>query len=409
MTAGLAVTVLAGTAATAAAQGPADEKEALDAAVSAYQRVYPKISPDAARRGAEQQDVRKSLYDELVGKDGSTFGGAWFDPPTGVLHIAATDDATAKRAQELGRAKGLNVAPHLVKRNFDQLVKLAEAVQSPDTELGKAARGNVGLEVESNLVVAAVPASQVDALARSAPEGVRVVADPGEKDEADAGCTSRFACDYTIRSGVAIWRGSKGNNVCSAGFTARNSYNTRFTYTAGHCSSGNGVTWGTGNESIGPMHASMNWWFVDAAIIRVTNPWFTGDHGGEIYREASVGRSANVNGAAPTLSYIWEGDVTCLSANITQANGPNFCGVVTSNMDWGKRGLVRVSGLDACPGDSGGGWYWLTSTGRRIAYGMHSRSHEGCHGNDGGSRSWFSALPVAKAFVAPTLNVEIRP
>jgi streptogrisin C len=70
--------------------------------------------------------------------------------------------------------------------------------------------------------------------------------------------------------------------------------------------------------------------------------------------------------------------------------------------------MVRVDGLDACPGDSGGGWYWLTSTGRRYAYGIHSRSDTGCHGSGGGSHSWFSALPTVKSTFTPTLNVETR-
>jgi streptogrisin C len=101
--------------------------------------------------------------------------------------------------------------------------------------------------------------------------------------------------------------------------------------------------------------------------------------------------------------------VTCLSANFTQPNGFNFCGVIGSTMDSSVRGMVRVNGLDACPGDSGGGWYWLTNSGRRWAYGLHSRSDEGCHGSQGGSRSWFSALPLVKAFFTPGLNVETRP
>jgi streptogrisin C len=409
-TAGLAVAMLASTAATAAAaDGSADEKAPLDAAISAYQRAYPRISLDAAQRAAEQQDARKALYDELLGKDGATFGGAWFDAPSGVLHIAMTTDDAARHAAELGKQEGIVVEPQLVKRSYDDLLKLSEAVSSPDSELGKAARGNVGIDPETNAVVASVPATQVESLAKSAPDGVQVVADPGIKTEADAGCTSRFACDWTIRSGAAIWRTSRGNNVCSAGFTARDASNTRYTYTAGHCSNGNGVTWGTGGQTIGPMQASMNWWAIDASIIRVTNSWFTFDRGGELYRESSPGRSAAVNGVAPTLSYIWRGDVVCLSGNFTQPNGPNFCGIVGSNMDAGVRGMVRVDGFDACGGDSGAGWYWLTPSGRRIAYGMHSRSDVGCHGSNGGSHSWFSALPMIKAFFTPGLNVELRP
>src|SRR4051794_17979354 len=407
-TAGLAAAMLASSAAAAAAaDGPADEKAPLDAVVSAYQRAYPRISLEMAQRGAEQQDARKALYEQLIGKDGASFGGAWYDAPAGILHIATTDPALARSAQEMGKAQGLAVTPLLVKRSFDELTRLAASVR--DSELGKVAQGNIGVDPESNQVIVAVPASQLDAMARQAPDGVKLVAAPGVKTEEDAGCTSRFACDWTIRGGAGIWRGSAGNNVCSVGFTARNSSNTRFTYTAGHCSNGNGVIWGTGGQTIGPMSSSLNASFLDASVIQVTNGWFTGDRGGELYRETSPGRSAAVNGVAPTLSFIWTGDVTCLSANFTQANGPNFCGVIGSVMDWSVRGMTRVDGLDACPGDSGGGWYWLTSSGRRIASGIHRRSDNGCHGSSGGFPPWFTALPLVKTFLTPSLNVEVRP
>jgi streptogrisin C len=82
--------------------------------------------------------------------------------------------------------------------------------------------------------------------------------------------------------------------------------------------------------------------------------------------------------------------------------------VIGTNSDPNKRGLVRVNGFDACGGDSGGGWYWLTSSGNRIAYGLHSRSSTGCHGSEGGSKSWFTALPVAKFWMPFMGNVETR-
>jgi streptogrisin C len=406
-TAGMAVALLASTAGSAvAADGTADQKDPLDAAISAYQRVYPRISLDAATRAASQQDERKSLY-EAIGTDKS-FGGAYFDPPTGILHIAATDPAMGERAVELGKRQGLEVEPQLVKRSYEELQGIANSLRSGETALGKATRGNIGISVQANQVIAAVPASQVETLAKSAPDGVQVVADPGVKTEEDA-CTSRAFCDTTIHAGNMLWRSFAGNNVCSVGFTARDASNQRFTYTAGHCSNGNGVAWGTGTRSIGPMQASVNFSFLDASIIRVANPWFAFDTGGEIYNEFFPNRTVNVNGVAPNLGFIWVGDVTCLSANFTQPNGFNFCGVIGSTMDFSVRGMVRVNGLDACPGDSGGGWYWLTNSGRRWAYGLHSRSDEGCHGSAGGSHSWFSALPLVKAFFTPGLNVETRP
>jgi streptogrisin C len=147
---------------------------------------------------------------------------------------------------------------------------------------------------------------------------------------------------------------------------------------------------------------------IDAAAISITNSWFTGDIGGEIYHHGASGKSVPVKGVAPTLSYIWAGETVCLAANFTQPSGHSFCGVIGSNSDPLVRGMARVNGLDACGGDSGGAWYWLTSTGRRIAYGLHSRSNTGCHGSAGGNTSWFSPLPTIKTFFTPSLNVETR-
>ena len=81
-----------------------------------------------------------------------------------------------------------------------------------------------------------------------------------------------------------------------------------------------------------------------------------------------------------------------------------------TNSDAGVRGMARVDGLDACGGDSGGGWYWLSSSGNRYAYGIHSRSDGGCHGDAGGTRSWYTPVASAKANANfSAINIETRP
>jgi streptogrisin C len=405
------VTALAGATGAAADQkaplgGPkkAPEGSPVAAAAKAYRTAYPTMTQAAAERAARQQETRKTLHARITqGDRASTFAGAWFDAPNGTVHIAATNTAARTYAAKAGKALGLKVTTHSATRSFAQLESAATALRTSRTGLGRAAHGQVGIDVRTNSIVAAVPKASLTTLRRSSAPGVRLVAQSTDKVEADYGCTSRAACDYTIRAGSMLWRGSQGNNVCSVGFTGRQTNNQRWVYTAGHCSNGNNVTWGTGTAYIGPMYASVDVGAYDASIIRVTNPWFAYDQGGEIYQ------SVYANGVAPTLSYIWAGDTVCLSANYTNPTGPNFCGVVGTNSDPAVRGMVRVNGLDACGGDSGGGWYWLTSTGRRIAYGLHSRSDAGCHGDAGGSRSWFSPLPTVKAGWTPWLNVETRP
>ena len=381
----------------------ADSEIALDEQIAAYQRVYPGLSDEQARSAAEGQDERKAVYEELSGNRGRDFGGAWFEPTTGVLHVAVTNRAAARRAEAASLDQAIQVETHLVRRPVAELERRADAVRKGDDDLAEAARGQVGYDVRSNSVIVAVPADQRASLEeRGVPDGITLVDDINVVTEEDYGCTSRTACDWTIRAGSVLWRGWAGNNVCSVGFTGRDAYNQRYTLTAGHCSNGNGVTWGTGTAAIGPMYASVDSGAYDAAIIQVTNPWFASDTGGEIYQTMSV------NYVAPTLSYIWAGETVCLSANYTNPTGGNHCGVIGTNSDWWVRGMARVDGLDACGGDSGGGWYWLGSATYRVAYGLHSRSDEGCHGSNGGSHSWFSPLPTIKAGWAPWLNVETR-
>jgi streptogrisin C len=401
---------LAGATGAAAQKAPlggaskAPEGSPVAAAAKAYRTAYPKMSQAAAERSARQQETRKALQGRITaGTGASTFAGAWYDAPTNTTHIAATTAAARAYAVGAGRSLGLTVTTHPATRSFAQLEAAATTLRSAKSGIGKVAAGNVGIDVRTNSVVAAVPSAQLGTLRRSSASGLRLVAKPASKVVQDYGCTSRSACDYTVRAGSMLWRQYAGNNVCSVGFTGRQTNNQRWVYTAGHCSNGNGVTWGTGTASIGPMYASVQSGPYDASIIQVTNPWFAYDQGGEIYQ------SVYVNGVAPTLSYIWAGDTVCLSANYTNPTGANYCGVVGTNSDSAVLGMVRVNGLDACGGDSGGGWYWLTSAGKRIAYGLHSRSDNGCHGDAGGSHSWFSPLPTIKSGWTPWLNVETRP
>jgi streptogrisin C len=358
-------------------------------------------------------DARRAVYDAAAA-DPSTFGGAWFDPVTGAVNVAATTAAAVERIAAYGRRYAVAVNPVRVKHSADALEAQAAALRAGKDELGKASDGNVGVDVKTNQVVVAVPQDRKAGLASKAAAGnARLVTAKAAEPVPDAGCTTRSDCDWTIRAGSIMWRGTTTSNTpwCSVGFTARNASNTRFVLTAGHCTTGIGVNWGIGGQNIGPMGASVDSGVVDTSAIQVTNSWFTGDTGGEIYISGAVsGGTADVKGVAPTVGYEVAGETVCLSANFTApATFGNSCGVLGTNSDAGVRGMARVDGLDACGGDSGGGWYWLSSSGNRYAYGIHSRSDNGCHGDAGGTHSWFGAIATAKSGFQPTLNVETRP
>ena len=404
--AGIAAASFGTTAASAADRGD----NPFEAAVEAYKSAYPQLSDTRARAAAAGSDARRTVYDAAAA-DAATFGGAWYDAETDTVHIAATTDAAAARSAALGKQYGVAVKPYKVANSAAALEAEAARLRAGKDELGKAAKGQVGIDVQTNEVVVAVAKERKAELAAKNPNA-KVVADPHIKADPDAGCTARNACDWTLRAGSVMWRGTIASNTpwCSIGFTARNSSNTRFAYTAGHCTTGNGINWGAAAQNIGPMSSSLDSGAVDAAVIQVTNSWFTGDTGGEIYVNAGTSGWSPVKGVAPTVSYMVAGETVCLSANFTQptVNG-NSCGILGTNSDAGVRGMARVDGLDACGGDSGGGWYWLSSSGNRYAYGIHSRSDGGCHGDAGGTRSWYTAIATAKSSFQPTLNVEIRP
>ncbi len=411
--AAVAGTVVIGLGASAPGASAADQGNAFEANVAAYKAAYPKLSDARARAAAAGADARRAVYDAAAA-DSATFGGAWFDPVTGTVNVAGTTDAAVSRAAALGRQHGVAVKAVKVRRSAAALEADAAELRAGKDELGRAAAGNVGIDVTTNEVVVALPSDRKAALAsKAAARGTKVVtASKQQQAQLDAGCTSRLACDWTLRAGSIMWYGTTTSNQtwCSIGFTARNSSNTRYVYTAGHCSTGNGVNWGIGAQNIGPLTSSMDSGAIDAAVIQVTNSWFTGDTGGEIYISGSIDGWAPVKGVAPSVTYMVAGETVCLSANYTQPTvWGNSCGVLGTNSDAGQRGMARVDGLDACGGDSGGGWYWASSSGNRYAYGIHSRSDFGCHGDGGGTRSWYTPIALAKSGFQPTLNVEIRP
>src|SRR6185295_19384317 len=86
-------------AATATAGDRGDNP--LEAATEAYRAAYPQLPPARARAAAAQSAARRAVY--AAAARTATFGGAWFDPLTGVVHVAETTAAAAQRADALGR------------------------------------------------------------------------------------------------------------------------------------------------------------------------------------------------------------------------------------------------------------------------------------------------------------------
>ena len=348
-----------------------DGASPLKAAADGYRAAYPQLTSAEAATAAAEQPARKALYASVPL---SQYGGAWYDAPSNTVHINATTQAAADAAEARGRELDLDVVAKVVPRTFADLQSQADALRSGSP--------NVGIDVKTNRVVTAAP----------------------NTDVVEDACTARNACDTSVRAGIRVWRGAQGTNICSVGFTGRDfSTNYRWMILAGHCSNGALVTWGTWNGTIGPMIASINSGAVDAAAVWINDPAYSGQAGGQIYRDVAFGGTVRVDAAADLLTDMTVGDTVCLSANTTDLNGPNLCGVLGSISDPAVRGMARIDGMDACGGDSGGGWYGLSGS-TRTAYGIHSRSNSTCHA--AGGDSWFTPWASVKSNLLPNVDIE---
>lgn len=388
--------VPAGGPAAAAETGPAmdTDQDPIATAVQAYRRVYPQMSVNAARLAAAQQGLRKELHDRLV-REPSTYGGSYFDAPSGVAHVTLT---TAAAAERYGRELGLTVRAHVVARSFVELWGLAESLRAGTGELGAVAKGQVGVDVAGNKVTVALTDQQKAGLSPGAvPPWAKIVPASTLQTELDV-CTNRATCDTDLRAGISITRSGVG---CSLGFMARST--VRWALTAGHCADPAGTsTWSTNGSQIGSLSTvnALDAGAVDAGAIQVTDPTYAADTVGRIYLSSTSW--VGVDGWADTMSAITAGAVVCISARYqAPATFGNPCAVVTNPSDPTNRGLVRYEGYDPCGGDSGGGvyWYYTTSppdvtpvTKARYAFGLHSRSTTGCNVT-ASPVAWFSALP----------------
>src|SRR5690606_30746637 len=210
----------------------------------------------------------------------------------------------------------------------------------------QAAGDQIGLDLRTNQVVVAVPATALPQLSRAhLPPAVRLETAAAPAVEPDV-CHSRRDCDDSLRAGLVLRR--DGATFCSAGFTATDSKGYHWLLTAGHCA-GLGQTWSTGTTQqtvIGPMTDAIDSGPVDAGAIDLTGYL---DRRGRIYTQNGAGRWMKVDGAVRRMADIWDGETLCLSARYADHTAQtNPRGVINAVSDPQVRGMVKVQGYDAC-------------------------------------------------------------
>lgn len=402
--AGLGVTLVAATpvVAGAAAPYPADFQPVVDA----FRQAYPGVGDAEAARRIDGQADRVRLLERLSRDFPDTFGGSWYDGATGIQHLQATTTAAASTFTAIATGAGVQVRVHPVSFSYRQLrheYTLANAGTHP--VLGATAANYSGIDVVANRVVVELPAADADraraALAAGA-SAIEVLARGGVEAVEDA-CHDRRNCGTPMRGGIILWRGGYSSPNCSLGFTASAADGSHWAVTAGHCGAV-GMQWGHGERPIGPMRQVRNSGSVDVGRIRIDSSYWKTSTWGWLYNANDLDAPVHVDYALTSEATIQVGETVCLSAWHSTAS--LSCGTIAIVNDSGTRGMVRVRGFDACPGDSGGGWYMRSSTGQRWAYGIHSRSNEGCHVS--GGNSWFSSVPDINAYWDSVSSANIR-
>ena len=396
--AALAAAALSASTATAAqawAAGPADDGVPLQTAADTYREAFPRMTAAQAATAAGQAVDRKALIDTLIEEDGLHYAGGWYDPPSNVLHLALTSPAAAADAEALAgdlevqttSCRAASISSSARRTAAPRRRRARRRVQGPGRPRRQDQPRRRGGARRS--------AARSQPAAKAA--GVTLIADPHLPVEADAVRRAQRLRRLDRRR-----RDDRGRRGLLDRLHGQDPFTLgRFVYTAGHCSTGIGVNWSTGAQVIGPLLGALDLNDIDASVIQVTNALYTGQPGGRLYN------TDDVDAVAPSLASMTIGDVVCNAANYQDPTGLRFCGLLGSTSDPAVRGMARVDAEDACSGDSGGTWYQLAGN-TRTGYGIHSRSNSGCHGDAGGTASWFSALPTVKAGFAPGYNVETR-
>jgi streptogrisin C len=379
----------------------------IGAMINAYLRDDPGLTYEQAERAVLGQESRIRFLERLQAENPGGFGGSWYEPKTNTQHVNTVGAAAASQTEAVGAELGLTLVVHPVDHSLGTLEAIAAEINAGrHPTLGAAGVDRARPDPVNSQVTVGLPA---DELARF-PAGqtlawpiVLQAAEP-KPSPVPSVCTDRLHCGRPLRSGIVLWASGRGNQ-CSLGFTARATDGSRWAVTAGHCGANNGgqgVIWGHGEQYIGPIRHGRNSGNIDVARILVQNPYWT--TGGWFFNAYDPNTPVPVDYAIAERGTIQKGDAVCLSAWHSRI-GEN-CAMIY--LEYGDRGMPQVN-YGSCPGDSGGGWYHITASGYRIAYGIHhgGSTTPNCSGTEGGD-SIFTAIPDLNAWWDDTTTALLR-
>lgn len=296
-----------------------------------------------------------------------------------------------------------------VKRSYRELESTRQQVEH--LLAGRATRYGLSVHVRSNAVLLEIErGSDVLASLVSPFSDVIIKVSDDLPQGQQTACSSRYDCGVPARGGVNIGRFANGRALtgCSVGFTLSATDGSRWLYTAGHCISqaqvDARVIYGHGEQNYGYARDTRDSGAVDAARVRIANPYWLQASGGYTYRTTTS--LSDIHYAILYASTVDEGQTVCISGRFHSPSDDN-CGVVTAE---NLNGLPQVSGVKVCAGDSGGSTYLLLTNGQRWAYGLIARAsaytNGSCTGNDG-QVSW-SNIPHINAWMDGITTARVR-
>jgi hypothetical protein len=349
--------------------------------------------------------MQAHLVSKLESSMGRAYGGEWFDPSTGVMHVGGTSVASLRRAEAVASRAGLASAvtetsvrsgwaklESTLKRWNQRLAGLFAHNQLA-TYLSPQ-RNSLELELASTVPVSTAAALRHKAAQAGVNVSVTNTSYPNLGIERQESRCANFVsdkayCDPTIVAGVTIR--ALGLAKCTAGpaaLPAEGKSTATYVLTAGHCIKqfwgGNNVgVWtfektGSKEKLVGETVAAKNS-NADIGAILVENPGFWVKEGKTPVNPAIApwGSAEPQPFAVPGQMAPGVGNGACMAG---QTSGEK-CGTISAlNVTLnGVEELVEVEGAASAEGDSGAPWWstqkaslhWVLGThvGKRISNG----------------------------------------
>lgn len=207
------------------------------------------VTDDESERRLLFQSRTVTANADLERQLGLGFGGAWFDPETGDLHIATTTDEAEDEARSYFIRRGIteDVEFDRVKYSSQELADGSLRLADDLTDVLRTSGITSGEDVDHNGLKISVSKSaseetraRVESVRRDFDLPIRVVRVPDEQTSPVPNSCAVYFCTAPMRGGVAI-AGSLGPGACTAGYAAyQPSDHSRYVFTAGHCTAAGG-------------------------------------------------------------------------------------------------------------------------------------------------------------------------